>query len=723
MSRYMPGLENSDFVFEAVNHWRDNCLLNGGSVFSNENLWTKENFNDDSVRRIVKELLKSDQPDGGFTKRLMIQLESINATPEIYKLMGELLWALNLASIAMRPIKKRGQIKRLWDKSGTALPNHEYLKDKYMEGHGHPGSGHATYAWAELLALILFVHEIKKLSAEEREDYLKNSNGIELSRQWDKWHRKWAEKFRGDTSLMTENRQIRHMLLHLLFPDYFERVFSGRQKKIIVRTLLKQRVRGKSWSELDEMLRSIRKEREAHYGTKDIDFYVSPLKNDWKEEEGQGNSTHEESKDIAMSNTPLNQIFYGPPGTGKTYHTINAALEILVPEFCQKNHDQRDILRERYEQLKEEGQIAFVTFHQSFGYEEFMEGIRPVLDDDASEDVLYEIKDGIFKAICERASSVKLLAPFEEAIEKLKVACSDEPIEMETTVRKNKCLVWFVEGRESFMEQSMVGKKPGNKPQTRSISFNRLRKAYQNPKVGGITSRMILNYLEKNYELNSNQPDDKQRKYVLIIDEINRGNISRIFGELITLIEPSKRLGNAEQTSTTLPYSGESFGVPNNLYIIGTMNTADRSIALLDTALRRRFRFVEMMPDVGILDGVTVAGVNISELLKAMNNRIEYLYDRDHQIGHSYFMRLESSDEIEKLKDIFQHEVLPLLQEYFYDDWEKINLVLNKNDFLTAKSRPKMPSNDFVDDEKKLWSIDEKALSEPANYQNIYTDE
>ena len=427
----------------------------------------------------------------------------------------------------------------------------------------------------------------------------------------------------------------------------------------------------------------------------------------------------------------LNQIFYGPPGTGKTYRTIDAALEILVPEFYQENHGQREELRKRYEQLKEEGQIAFVTFHQSFGYEEFVEGIRPVMDGETEAGLSYEIKDGVFKSICSRATSPKSSAAFEDAIEKLKNDCSEKPITVETSTGRSKFHIWHEEDGESFFIRS-VRSDPDKRP--RVMPVQRIRKIYGDPIYQNLDDfavfrkcrrvHAILRHLKKEYGLDEKQHLAERKNYVLIIDEINRGNISRIFGELITLIEPSKRLGNAEQTTTTLPYSGESFGVPNNLYIIGTMNTADRSIALLDTALRRRFRFVEMMPDAGELRGKTVAGVNISSLLKSMNNRIEYLYDRDHQIGHSYFMRLESSDDIENLKDVFQHEILPLLQEYFYDDWEKINLVLNNNGFLDDTKRlPKMPNNDFMDNEKKLWSIDEKALGDPAKYQDIYTDE
>ena len=163
--------------------------------------------------------------------------------------------------------------------------------------------------------------------------------------------------------------------------------------------------------------------------------------------------------------------------------------------------------------------------------------------------------------------------------------------------------------------------------------------------------------------------------------------------------------------------------MPNNLYIIGTMNTADRSIALLDTALRRRFRFEEMMPNYELLEGIDVAGINIAELLRTMNERIEALHDRDHQIGHSYFIDLEKTQDIKTLKDIFRYEILPLLQEYFYDDWAKIDVILNKNSFLKSKKLSgKIKNQDFIDPDKKLWYINESAFDDIQNYRKIYED-
>ncbi len=306
----------------------------------------------------------------------------------------------------------------------------------------------------------------------------------------------------------------------------------------------------------------------------------------------------------------LNRILYGPPGTGKTFDAVSDAVQIIDggPPI-----DDRERVKARFDALRKAGQIEFVTFHQNYAYEDFIEGIRPVLDKDKNE-LAYELRDGIFKKIAERAEK------------------------------------------------------------------------------------------------------DLDNNYVLIIDEINRGNIAKIFGELITLIEPSKRLGGEDEAAVLLPYSQKKpFGVPSNLHLIGTMNTADRGILLLDAALRRRFAFDEKMPDVERV-AEDIEGVKGQELLKAINKRIVENLDRDHQIGHTYLMKVKTLDE---LKHAFQTQIIPLLQEYFYDDWGKMRHVLNENAFITETESKGTDDRSVFD---LLPRGNDKWL-EAKSYKDIYGDD
>lgn len=295
-----------------------------------------------------------------------------------------------------------------------------------------------------------------------------------------------------------------------------------------------------------------------------------------------------------------NQILYGPPGTGKTYHVVDTALQILDPERYEELNDlnNRKMISDAFRQYINKGQLIFTTFHPSYTYEDFIEGLKS--DGQGG----FEPTDGVFK---------------RAAIEALFLGLSGEgAIKMDLTYESKK---------------------------------NRVMKAFQNS----------LTFDFRHAE-----------RVVVVIDEINRGNISKILGELITLLEVDKRRNEDNEIMVTLPYSRDRFVLPPNLYVIGTMNTADRSIALLDTALRRRFAFREMMPDPMLLVNM-LDELQLDMLLETMNRRIEVLYDREHTIGHAFFIGVKS---VEELIVVFQNKVIPLLQEYFYEDWEKIGLVL-----------------------------------------------
>ena len=451
----------------------------------------------------------------------------------------------------------------------------------------------------------------------------------------------------------------------------------------------------------------------------------------------------------------LNRILYGPPGTGKTWNTVDYALAIIEDESLDIISDNsREDNLQRFNEWKEKGQIQMVTFHQNYNYEDFIEGIRPVLDDDGRGSVKYELVPGVFRRIVKQANENtrqpeqvsgeswdidELLQAFADWIdEKLE---SGEEVDLNAVDRKRgtKKIIGIIR----LDDETFKSIKAGIEDNTRNLTKDIIKRDYRAFYEGEIKSikdikstgtsnkhsaaRYYFGLYQKIKEFHDEewQPDEQRdmapRNHVLIIDEINRGNIAKIFGELITLIEESKRISGDDQATVTLPYSKEEFGVPDNLYIIGTMNTADRSIALLDTALRRRFEFVEMMPDLELVSD-DVDSVNCRQLLATMNERIRFLLDREHQIGHTYFMNVKS---IDSLASTFKNKIVPLLQEYFYDNWEKIELVLKRNGFIEKRDIPEdlRAEDQLIDVEKKVYEVlaaDDDKWHDPESYRAIY---
>ena len=441
------------------------------------------------------------------------------------------------------------------------------------------------------------------------------------------------------------------------------------------------------------------------------------------------------TKNYAMT-YPINTILYGPPGTGKTFNTVNLALEICGEEI--EGLDRKEI-KDLYDQKVSEGQIIFSTFHQSMSYEDFIEGIKPIEPEKEGDPVVYKVVEGIFKKACIEASfnfamendtsATDDILDFSLAYDKFlqilaeRLATEGE-IELEI---KNGGKVYV----DSISAQGNIQIKHLHGQRTYTVSKSRLSKLHNEINdldeisnindsfreiIGGSNSTAywsVLNAIQKENHLTENlnhterkyTPEDKievvkklnksiykgntGKPIVLIIDEINRGNVSAIFGELITLIEKDKRLGADEALLAQLPYSKEFFGVPPNLYIIGTMNTADRSVEALDSALRRRFSFTEMLPkpkfikQYGVTADGTIDTIDLVRLLKTINKRIEKLLDKDHAIGHSYFLKTKS---LNGLKLVFANKIIPLLQEYFFGDYGKIGLVLGSGFVELVKS-------------------------------------
>ncbi|EHD2715593.1 AAA domain-containing protein [Campylobacter coli] len=468
-------------------------------------------------------------------------------------------------------------------------------------------------------------------------------------------------------------------------------------------------------------------------------------------------------------NLSLNQILYGPPGTGKTYHTIDKALEILG-----ENLESRDEKKAKFDEYVKNGQIVFTTFHQSYGYEEFVEGIKPSLNSDENSQINYKVKDGIFKELCKKALENRDdIESFNFYINDLKEKTKEDANNPEKYFQlpNTKYSIQYRGGKTFRIKFDDMSKNHKDYP----VSIDNIEKLYKTSNIDEIYNsayvKAILNYLKSQGLKDYKEKDEKiNLPYIIIIDEINRGNVSKIFGELITLIEPSKRIGESEELKVALPYSGKKFGVPKNVYILGTMNTADRSITSLDTALRRRFEFVEMMPDPDLLKNVFICkdvenpnkdedylgddaktegfAEILQNILISINKRIEFLLDREKTIGHAFFMseavkfnkdnwcKPDEYEEdwyvlsISKLKSIFQNKIIPLLQEYFYNDYALISAVLNDNGMIEKcekddKYLQKIKNLDNVDSEKIIYNIasfDNKIWNDIKTYQAIYND-
>ncbi|RDZ27606.1 hypothetical protein DX914_14730 [Lysobacter silvisoli] len=501
-----------------------------------------------------------------------------------------------------------------------------------------------------------------------------------------------------------------------------------------------------------------------------------------------------------MTNQPLNQILYGPPGTGKTFATINKALAILDPDFAGKHAGSRAALKSRYDELVAEHRIRFVTFHQSFSYEDFVEGLRA----DSEGGVLqYRVEPGVFRSICDDARGSAQVASDigvrEDArIWKISIDGTVTPSQTRNYCFANGearigwsavgdlksehlvevpayaslgtndrsslrdfsqeiepgdvllCIgsedqfqaVGVVQGGYEYQATPPAGVRPdyvnvlpvhwlakGLSLDIRPLNGGRkftLKTVYE---MGRFGWPELADYLEaSSIKLDGAAPAQQSKglPHVLIIDEINRGNISRVFGELITLIEPSKRKGTDEALEVILPYSKKKFSVPNNVYLVGTMNTADRSLAGLDIALRRRFKFEEMPPRPDALSGKNVAGIDLQELLVTMNRRIEVLLGRDYLLGHAYFLDI---DNLAGLSDVFRRQVLPLLQEYFFEDWQRIAWVMNDqakpddaHKFLikeVASLGDVFGAGVDLPQGNDLWRINDKAFDKSESYAGI----
>ncbi|MBO0593125.1 AAA family ATPase [Cellulophaga sp. E16_2] len=647
------------------------------------------------------------------------------------------------------------------------LPNKiENIKEKgYLEGLERVGQVGFSYLKEEdnvlnILDEAIALNQEQASTLEKIQDWVISQSSIK--EKFEKWLK---DNGRDSGKISSYLRAINILIEHFKVKVYTE---SNVDVLTILHEDLKQHQKEENGKYYYEKAKS--------YGTGG--FYSAAIGEYIEFLKQQGNTNRKSDTDTKLDMEKaidVNQIFFGPPGTGKTYHTINEAIKIVDPKFYEEHKNNRDQLKERFKLLllnndnEDVGQIGFTTFHQSFSYEDFIEGIKPVEPKQDDTFLKYEIQEGIFKKLCRIANdSINAVAIDADSLISLssedydkahfyKMSLGNTQNEEDNEVYdyciQNNCItIGFGNGLDFTDKDEKELRVFGQENQLETFPINAMNLFCNYLKVGNyvvisngnnyiraigkvvgdyeyvedspfpnnadwkhfrkvewiftdkhISAKEVYNknlqqqtiyklekkevkkdFFVKDKIVDTLKLPKNPKNFVLIVDEINRGNVSSIFGELITLIEKDKRAGTDEELSVILPYSKTKFKVPQNVYIVGTMNTADRSIEALDTALRRRFSFKEMPPKASLIlsEGKlkesqgNIGDIDVVKILETINNRIEKLIDKDHKIGHAYFMDIENESE---LKSAFNNKVIPLLEEYFFGDFGKISLVLGSS--------------------------------------------
>lgn len=861
MSRF-TGEEKAEQILKAASEWRQRCLLNGGSLFSNNNIW-----NSQYLAEIERDVVNSQlELEGNFMQRLKEQLAGVS--PEAKQLTAEMIWLLFLCASNISVRTKREQIMTIWELADEQLDSdNAFLKDVVLAGVGSAGTGFNTFRAREFAYLTNVLKALLAQPLAEREARL--SDGFAFA-EW--------------LSVIPENasRQFRHMLMFMLFPDDFERIFSSNDRRTIVRTFKPQRIKDDlSAVSMDRALLEIRREQENKYHSQQLDFYVPPLSKIWQEQpvrhwlmtwnpkhwnwgslpeaiqKTRNGEVHREGWSCNNRNVKIGDIAWlmrlgghpkgifamgkivSEPYESKHWNTEKASKNEMCTyidiDFSNiiDVHTEPFITEDKLNSIQKDNQNWFPqqsgisirhesAIHLQKLWLEILAGSNSLFKEQPTKPqnlivygppgtgktyALNQLKakyvsealtltreqwlteqladkswcDVIFMALIDLNGNAKVPAIREHEFVKTKATALERTKNLHQTIwstlqnhaaidsktvkferrtapylfDKHSDSTWFLlpEAREEcseLVDSVYLLKKPSGKNKTvNRYEFVTFHQAYSYEDfVEGI--RPELN--EESGELSYSPQDgvfrricqraeaDPEHRYAIFIDEINRGNVAKIFGELITLIETDKRTSGDKGMRITLPYSRELFGVPVNLDIYGTMNTADRSIALLDTALRRRFLFKELMPDTSKIAGSDGAGnifdedgkqINLRKLLDAMNHRIRFLLSRDLMLGHAYLCEVKS---FEQLKSVFLDQLIPLLQEYFYEDWHKIQLVFRDID-ATGKlvdipliSRQKYFSKDvfgFTHDELEEvieYRVTAAQAITPDSIRKIYED-
>ena len=650
------------------------------ALSDSKNLWTPDLL--DELDRWFGQ--HRDEGEGNFLEKLESQLT--RGSPACRQLMAEHLWILMLFQTNVGAAKKRDNVRQVWSWSGEELAeDHSLLSDGVLGGIGSAGAAFNMQRWLELIMLIAAVRDFKRRGADERAGIV-----------GDPWSfTKWVNAIPE-----ARNRQLRHILPHLLYPDTFERISSGRDKCLIVAAYgdkSEKEVKKFDLIDMDRALLHLRRRCERKQGT-DIDFYEDEFVRVWRNQTNNwllswnptkwtwtslaedrastlvgervsncwrcGSTKPREGDRVYLMRTGV-----APKGIVAVGTVTRAPYE--APHWDNERADAGDTGRfidVDFDAIRDADQESIVLVDelerqepqqqwnpQSSGIEIKRESVRTLAR--------------LWKALPSISTSVKpaqvtplniiLYGPpgtgktfrlITEYLPRYKDAGEDRFV--------------FVTFHQSYAYEDFV---EGIRPKTRN---------------GTVIYEVRPGALRRICDRARKAPD---KRFALFIDEINRGNVPKIFGELISLVEIDKRIRTdalgkrmpgCKGLEVTLPYSGERFGVPTNVDVIGTMNTADRSIALLDSALRRRFRFQELTPQPRLLKTITDGAgspIDLQHLLETINDRLTHLLHRDQTIGHSYFYEVKTFDDLQR---VFAREILPLLQEAFYDDWRQIRLVL-----------------------------------------------
>ena len=735
MSRYCgEDKENIEPIFDAAQHWKTRVLRSDKGIFENEeDIWRIENL--EALQSLIEGMDRNEDVLLDKLKFLLSESEK----PEVSQLAAEIYWFMLLCPTDRSGSVKRELVKDIWKISQKPFPeDSEWLKDEILGGIGRGGIGFFSRLWWEWNFFVSLMIDFKKLSLLERDE--------KLSDCW-----KFAEWLEQKIP-KGKSRQLRHMILFLLFPENFERIFSGADRISIVCAFTgkeKKEVKKLSAWKIDRHLLDIRNREQEKRETLELDFYNNPLKRIWQD----GNSEEEEEEEVSTmeeTKNPINLILYGPPGTGKTYELNKLAEKYSSSKTPSKEAWLLDELREQ------------TWFNVILG----------ALDDLGGEAKVPSIlKHDYIQIKAKAVGRTKNISQTIFAELGLHARPDSETVKVNTENRRLPMIidkkpngVWYPtkDWEDECQEQTELIKNwkigPSKELLRQRYEFVTFHQAYsyedfvegirpvQNEETGDVEYRVVPGIFKR---ICQKAKADPEQRYAIFIDEINRGNIASIFGELITLIEPDKRVtygddGTVESGMTlTLPYSGEQFGVPANLDIYGAMNTADRSIALLDTALRRRFEFEELMPDMKVINGSQENGIiedeeggtiDLRKLLRTVNLRIQFLLNRDMTIGHSYFINVRSFTD---LKKVLLSRIIPLLQEYFHEDWHRIQLVFRDVGPNGEKHEPQIirheplkkekiigfPHDDFEDSvEYREYRVADENQITPEAIRKVYED-